>query len=259
MSGSNPSSDNGRHRNSINGSDGQPAWLLHARPWRETSQLLEVFTAEYGRLGLVAKGVRRPKSPLRGVLQPFQPLLISFSGRGELKTLRSAELQGVPQPLLGDAVMAGFYVNELLLKTLQREDSHPPLFAAYGDTLRLLRSGKVAWPLRRLEQALLGELGYAVETRFDTRGEILQPTLLYGYEAEHGATAQAKIGAQVHGRSLLALNSNDRPDSDVLLELKGLLQYLLQPLLEGKPMISSQIARQQARQTTGVMHKPTNG
>lgn len=259
MSGSNPPSKYGNNRNTVNASDGQPAWLLHTRPWRETSQLLEVFTAEYGRLGLVAKGVRRPKSALRGVLQPFQPLLISFSGRGELKTLRSAELQGVPQPLLGDAVMAGFYANELLLKILQREDSHPQLFAAYGDTLRLLRSGKIAWPLRRLEHALLSELGYAVESRFDTNGEILQPSLRYGYEAEHGATAQAKIGVQIYGRSLMALNSTDRPDSDVLLELKGLLQYLLQPLLEGKPMISSQIARQQARQKIRTTTTHNNG
>lgn len=228
-------------------SDGQPAWLLHARPWQETSQLLEVFTAEYGRVGLIAKGVRRPKSPLRGVLQPFQPLLISFSGKSELKTLRSAELQGVPQPLLGDAVMAGFYVNELLLKILQREDSYPSLFAAYGNTVRQLRSGRPAWPLRRFEQALLGEQGYAVETRFDADGEILEPSMKYGYEAEHGATALAKIGAQVHGRTLLALNSNDAPDQATLLELKNLLQYLMQPLLDGKSLVSSQIARQHAR------------
>ncbi len=115
----------------------QPAYLLHRRPFRDSSQLVELFTAEHGRLSLVARGVHRKArgGSTGAMLQPFVPLLVSFSGRGELKTLTHTEVAGRPQRLSGATLFSGFYLNELLVRLLHRYDPHPPLFASYGDTL----------------------------------------------------------------------------------------------------------------------------
>ena len=102
----------------------EPAYILHTRSYRETSQIIEVFTPGFGRAGLVAKGARRPKSAFRGILNPFQPLRVSWSGRGELATLTQAEAVSVADVMPGSSVMAGFYVNELLLKLLQLQKAH---------------------------------------------------------------------------------------------------------------------------------------
>jgi DNA repair protein RecO (recombination protein O) len=111
------------------------AYVLHARSYRETSQLLEVFTPGHGRVGLLARGSRRPKSPFRGLLNPFQPLRLSWSGRGELGSLRQVELAGIASAPSGNLLMAGFYVNELILKLLQRNDPHPGLFTHYASLI----------------------------------------------------------------------------------------------------------------------------
>ncbi len=116
----------------------QPAYVLHHRPYRDSSLLLEIFTPDHGRVGLVARGARSPKSRLYGVLQPFQPLLISWVGRGELATLSGAEANGPPQRLQGKSVISGFYINELLLRLLHRHDPHAALFDGYARTLPLL-------------------------------------------------------------------------------------------------------------------------
>ncbi len=137
----------------------EPAYILHTRPYRETSLILEVFTLGYGRAGLVARGVRRPQSPLRGILNPFQPLRLSWTGKGELATLGQAEQGGVSAELRGDAVMAGFYVHELLLNLLQRHDPHPQLFGHYATLLASLAEGQpVEKLLRVFELELLREI-----------------------------------------------------------------------------------------------------
>ena len=118
--------------NSLTRADLEPAYILHARAYRETSQLLEVFTSGFGRVGIIANGARRPKSTFRGYLNPFQPLRLSWSGRGELMRLSAIESIAPPATLDGDRVMAGFYANELLLKLLQRGDAHPELFVHYA-------------------------------------------------------------------------------------------------------------------------------
>src|SRR6187455_1294129 len=111
--------------------DEQPAYVLHTYAYRETSLIVEAFTAEYGRVALVARGAKRPRSEMRGLLQGFQPLLLSWSGANELKTLQKAEWRGgMPLPG-GSALLCGFYLNELLLKLLAREDAHPQLYASY--------------------------------------------------------------------------------------------------------------------------------
>ena len=117
----------------------QPAYVLHARPYRETSLLLECLTFEHGRLGVVARGVRRERAKIqRSQLEPFQPLALDLLLRGELATLQGAENTGTPRRLLGDAGLAGLYVNELVVRLTERQDPHPELYHAYVQTLARL-------------------------------------------------------------------------------------------------------------------------
>src|SRR5688572_10919841 len=115
--------------------DAQPAFVLHTYPYRETSLIVEAYVRDHGRLALIARGARRPKSSVRGVLMPFQPLLLSWTGRKDLRTLTRAEWRGGYAPLRGQPLICGFYLNELLLKLLQRDDPHEELFAVYEGTL----------------------------------------------------------------------------------------------------------------------------
>src|SRR6478672_7918420 len=146
--------------------DDEPAFVLHTYPYRETSLIVEALTERAGRVAMVARGAKRPRSELRGVLQAFQPLALSWAGAGELKTLAKAEWRGgLPLPA-GAALLCGFYLNELLLKLLPREDPHPALFAHYEDALRALTEHSTgaaqAVVLRRFELKLLAEVGYAL-------------------------------------------------------------------------------------------------
>ena len=115
-----------------------PAWVLHARPYRDTSLLLEALTDEHGRVGLVARGVRGPKGRWRGLLQPLQPLLLSWSGRGELGTVAGCEAAGPAVVLRGEALLSAWYLNEVLLRVLQRNDPQPAIFSVYGAALAAL-------------------------------------------------------------------------------------------------------------------------
>ncbi|HTE14448.1 MAG TPA: DNA repair protein RecO, partial [Burkholderiales bacterium] len=141
----------------------QPGYVLHSYPYQETSLIVEVFTREFGRVGMVAKGAKRPHSPLRSVLMPFHALTLDWSGRSDLKTLRTAEWRGAFRLLSGRALICGFYLNELLLKLLHRDDPHDALFGAYEQTLQALLNGADhALVLRCFEKRLLSELGYAL-------------------------------------------------------------------------------------------------
>src|SRR4030065_59435 len=141
----------------------EPAFVLHSYPFRETSLILDVFSRSHGRLAIVARGARRPRSGLRGLLLNFQPLLLSWFGKGEVRTLHSAEWQGGQTYLQGTALMCGFYLNEMLLNLLARDDAHEQLFDYYRATLhRLAHEIDHAPPLRCFEKHLLQELGYAL-------------------------------------------------------------------------------------------------
>jgi DNA repair protein RecO (recombination protein O) len=140
-----------------------PAYMLHATPWRETSLVVQAFSRDYGCVAMVAKGAKRPYSILRPVLSAFQPLSLSWTGAGEVKTLTRAEVAGV-RPLAGSALMSAWYMNELLLRLLPREDAHPVLYDAYDMALRQLAAGtRAAGALRRFEWTLLRETGYGVD------------------------------------------------------------------------------------------------
>lgn len=145
--------------------DLSPAYVLHTTPYRETSLLVDVMTAQHGRLRLVARGARRPKSAYRGVVQAFQPLLISWFGRAELRTLHAAEWQGGLPQLSGLGLMCGFYLNELLLRLVPPEDAMPELFADYHQMLRVLSLGLTdkESALRRFELQVLQHLGYGLD------------------------------------------------------------------------------------------------
>lgn len=139
------------------------AYMLHASAWRETSLILQVFSREHGNVAMVAKGAKRPYSALRPVLAAFQPLVVSWSGAGEVKTLTRAQLAGI-RPLTGKSLMSGWYMNELLLRMLPREDPHPGLYDAYDAALQALGKGdNAASALRRFEWTLLEETGYGME------------------------------------------------------------------------------------------------
>jgi DNA repair protein RecO (recombination protein O) len=142
----------------------QPAYVLHHYDWSETSVIVEAFTRDYGRLALVANGAKRPSSYFRSVLLPLQPLFIAWGGKGEIRTLKSAEWGGGSVMPTGDALLSGYYVNELLLRMVAREDPHPRLFDAYAATVESLASGGdsalAAAALRAFELVLLRDGGY---------------------------------------------------------------------------------------------------
>lgn len=214
--------------------DLEPAFVLHVRSYRETSLLLEVFTHLHGRVGLIARGARRPKSALRGLLDPFQPLRISWSGRGELQTLRDAELAGSATPLTGDRVLSGFYLNELLMKFLQRHDPHPELFAHYARTvadLSACRGSESLEPvLRRFELGLLRESGYALNLSEDaTTHEPLQPDGVYDFYPDQGAVPGRgdDAGLRFSGAELLAIDAGDFAAPGVTRAARRLLRAVI--------------------------------
>ncbi len=168
--------------------DVQPAFVLHSYPFRETSLVIEVFTQDFGRVALVARGARRPRSALRGVLLAFQPLLLSWAGKSELRTLHKAEWRGGLPQLKGTALLCGFYLNELMLKLLPRDDPHEQLYQTYHRTLHALCNGSAhAVTLRRFEQRMLKELGYALPLERDVAsGEAIQADATYQFVIGRG-------------------------------------------------------------------------
>ena len=226
--------------------DQQPGFVLHSYPYRETSLIVEVFSRDHGRIGLVAKGARRPMSQLRGVLMAFQPLLIDWSGGGEMKTLVRAEWQG-GQPLLGgQALLCAYYLNELLMRLLPREDPHPVLFRAYGDALRALAAGEGQEViLRRFELALLQELGYGLQLDLDADGAPVRPELRYAYIIERGAVPLDEYGIDdpsvVAGRVLLDMARGDFREPETLAGAKALMRRLIQHYLGGQQLQSRRV------------------
>lgn len=230
----------------------QPSFVLHTYPWRETSLIAEIFSRDHGRVALVAKGARRPQSPLRGVLMAFQPLLVDWSGGGEVKTLVRAEWQG-GQPLLGGrALLCGYYLNELLVRLTAREDAHPALFAAYAEALRELARGEAFAPvLRRFELALLNELGYGADLDVEAdSGEAVRPAQDYLYIIERGPLPLAGQGLPdgdqpvVSGRSLLAMAAGDFSAAETLAQSKTLLRAIINHYLGGQPLQSRRVLKE---------------
>ena len=227
---------------------GQAAFVLHTLPYKETSLIVDVLTRDYGRLSLVARGARRPRAAIRGMMVPFAPLALSWFGKNELKTLADADwVGGVPQ-LSGVDLLAGFYLNELLLKLTGREDPHPDLFADYSETItHLAFSGRsLAVLLRRFELRLLQHLGYAPRLACDTEGNALQSELRYVYLRGQGPVRQThaagETGCDVSGATLLALQGGESEYSvSVQREARLLLSQLLSDCLSGAPLATREL------------------
>jgi DNA repair protein RecO (recombination protein O) len=215
----------------------QPAYVLHARPYRETSLLLECLTREHGRLGVVARGVRGERARLRRAqLEPFQPLAMDLLLRGEMATLTAVEVVGAPVRLSGDAGLAGLYLNELVVRLTERQDPFPLLFDAYAQTLTRLAAGEsLAWSLRRFERDLLEAIGYGLQLQYDSAtGEALAPEASYRYLVEQGAVRCAPGSAYaLRGSDLLALEQDEMPDNVGLKALRDMMREVIRFHLGG--------------------------
>lgn len=224
----------------------QPGFVLHTHAWRETSLIVEIFSRDHGRLALVAKGARRPQSALRGVLMAFQPLLVDWSGGGEVKTLARAEWCGGQPLLAGRALMCGYYLNELLVKLTAREDPHPALYAAYAAAIAALGRGAAPAPvLRGFELELLRELGYGLNLESEgASGEAVQPGADYVYIIERGplrAAGGAGDLPSISGRSLLEMARGDFSRAETLAQSKELLRMLINHYLGGQTLQSRRV------------------
>ena len=219
----------------------QPAFVLHRRPYSNTSLLLEVFLLHEGRMPLLAKGATAGRALGASLLQPFLPLLVSRTGRGEVRTLGRFEAAGPPLPLRGPQLYCGFYVNELMVRLVEREAPHRGLFAAYQDTLRRLVEEDDPEPaLRRFEVGLLAELGYGLvlEREAETQAA-LDPAGRYDYIIERGPVT-APTG-EVGGSTLLKLADGQALAGDERREARRLLRRVLDHYLGGRPLKSREL------------------
>jgi DNA repair protein RecO (recombination protein O) len=208
-----------------------PGYVLHTLPWRETSLLVEVLTREHGRLALMARGARRPRSTVRGVLRAFQPLELEWFGKNELRTLSNADW-GEWQPLLtGQALYCGLYMNELMLRLVARDDPHPVLFDVYAQTLNDLSRGESEEVvLRRFELALLREIGYGLQLDVVAmEGGAVQPDQMYFFDPQQGPrVADRRTNAvQFSGTALLAMANDDWSDPATSVQAKLLMRQVL--------------------------------
>ena len=231
--------------------DNQPAFVLHTYAYRETSLIVETLTQHAGRVALLAKGARRPRSAVRGLLMAFQPLTLSWFGKRELRTLKNAEWQGGQRPLAGSALMCGFYLNELLLKLLPRDDPHPQLFLYYQQTLKELAEGEPqVVALRRFEKRLMQELGYALMLQEEVgNARPFEPEISYFYDLEHGPTrlsserGGAQNGVQLRGKTLLDLAQDNYSDPTTLAQAKQLIRALISQQLGSENLQTRQLLK----------------
>lgn len=223
----------------------QPAFVLHSYPYKETSLIVDVFSRDHGRVALVAKGAKRPHSKLRGVLQTFQPLAMGWSGKSEVRTLTAAEWLGGMLPLEKAALLCGFYLNELLVKLLARDDPHPALFDHYVAALnRLAHQEAAPIVLRRFELALLKETGVSGDISVDAQSrEPVAPEAWYVVDPERGPrlARTADTWPRVAGKTLHDMEHGDYADAATQSQSKFLMRFLLAHHLGGAPLNTRQI------------------
>jgi len=229
----------------------QPAYILHHRAFRDTSQILEVITPEHGRLSLMSRGSRGAKSRLKSILQPFCPLIVSWSGKGEMPTLTGAEPQTVKTlSLTGKALPSAFYINELIIKLFHKHDVNERIYFLYESVIRLLADKNEIEPVLRLfEKQLLEELGFGLNLSVNTEtGEAILPNDQYAYYLEHGPVNVLSVHDESYvlklsGKSLLDLNENTLDSEQSLKDAKRLMRVVLNYYLEGKPIKSRELFR----------------
>lgn len=216
------------------------AYFLHTRPYRESSLLVEVFTAELGRISGIWRGARRSKA---GVPQLFQPLLLEAGGQGELRSLRRVEAAGPALMLAGTALFSGFYLNEVLIRLLPRDEPQPALFVSYAEVLgRLAEDEEAAALLRSFEVSLLECLGYGIDYGHDSeRGEAVSPALHYDFHPERGFSRATPAAHTVSGAVLQKLARGDFRDADAAVAAKRINRLALARLLGSKPLKSREL------------------
>lgn len=226
----------------------QPAYVLHHRPYRDTSRILELFTRDFGRVTVFARGARggrKAGASLISILQPFNRLLVSWSGRGEAGQLAGAEFDGAMTVLPSDRLVNGFYLNELLLKLFARHDAHDDVFELYDRTLDALKHGSdPVKPLRIFEKRLLDAVGYGLALERDVSGASIVADAAYHYRLEQGAVRAEGVaeGAFVFsGAMLKSLHREDLSDPADGAEARRLLRAALDRALEGRELRSRQV------------------
>lgn len=223
----------------------QPAYVLHHRPFRDTSQLLDVISREHGKVTLVARGSRAAKSRLRGLLRPFQALRLSWFVRSDLGTLTGAEIDSAPLALGGDALLSAYYVNELVLNFLHRHDPQPEIFDAYSQTITALaRSEELAANLRVFEIELLRLLGYALNLEYDANlHEPIEEQRCYDYRVDQGPVSVSRSeGPMVFsGASLRGIDESRFDDPAVLRDAGRLLREVIRHHLDGRELKSRKV------------------
>jgi DNA repair protein RecO (recombination protein O) len=226
----------------------EPAFILHSIPYKETSLILDVFTRDYGRVALIAKGAKRPHSSLRPVLQQFQPLEVHWTGKNELKTLTKSEWMGGVVPLVGDALLCGFYMNELIVKFLAREDAHESLFDHYHQTIFELSLAKDMFEkiLRPFEIRLLQETGYCAPLDYcQESGSSLEAEVHYVYQPERGLRPSTDHDPAhwpiLQGKHLMNLANFEMEDHETLSLSKSLMRFLLSLHLQDQVLTTRQI------------------
>lgn len=255
-------------------------FVLHRRDFRNSSLLLDVFTADEGRIACIAKGAKasaRGRSALAALLQPFQPLWLSWFGRGEVKTLGRAEAAGPSIALSGDRLYCGFYLNELLLRLIERHDAQESLFVFYQQALADLEAEPIGAVLRRFELRLLEELGYALDLRTDRTGAPISADRYYCYQPGVGlepvagdwpsakavapasaneasvslaladAPLPAELGVLIPGATLERLVSGAALEHSDRAPARALMRAALAPHLGSKPLRSRELFRRQSR------------
>lgn len=231
----------------------EPAFVLHTYPYKESSLIVEAFSRHAGRVALLARGARRARSTIRGTLLSFHPLRLGWTGGTELMTLTSAEWAGGQRALAGLALMCGFYVNELLLRLLPRDDPHESLFDAYADTLSTLAAGSEPAPLlRRFELSLLRELGYAPPLDREAGSDV--PVVAdgrYAYASETGPRAVQEEGAGaaeadlvVSGQTLIDMATGEFTRPQTQEESRRLMRRLIAERLAGQNLYTRDVLRE---------------
>lgn len=231
-----------------------PGYILHHQPYRDTSRILEVLTRDHGRITLFARGARGPKAKLAAVLQPFQLLLVSWSGRGDAAQLTAAESAQRGAPLPPACLMAAFYLNELLLKLTTRHDPLPGLFEDYQATLEALRVGEpLERRLRIFEKRLLDTLGYGLELSVEAHtGRRIAPGAYYHFRPAQGLfPTTAEAAGALAGRSLISLAAEELADESALEDARRLLKAAVAQCLEGRELRTRTVARSLARREMG--------
>ena len=223
----------------------QPCFVLHRRDYRNSSLLLELFTPGAGRLPAIARGAKSGRAYRAALLQPFRPLLVTLSGRGEVKTLGQVEPEGQALQLVGRLLYCGYYLNELLMRLLQRNDPHPDLFAYYLETLRGLSNAKpLDECLRYFEVNLLKQIGYelVLDQEIETESPVLADNT-YDYVIEQGPVRSSAKSGLIHGRTLLCLHNREAMDPESMTEAKTMMRRILAYYLGDKPLKSRELFR----------------